>query len=288
MWRCAVEGELECERPTEKSCSQCMSDQSDCKGARDERRGFQESTGLFSSRISVVPWSLKDVLIASGLLFPVGVGGSLGLGLALARTGLVADKTLAAVLGSVLLPIALLAAVWVFGTRRYKVSLDLLGFRRTSLTSLAWLPLVALSIGLSATAVYALVARWLGIDILVPDQGLEEIAALDGLAILPTFAIVGLLAPFAEEVFFRGFLLAALVSVIGGLRGALASSAIFSVAHLNVGTLLPIFVMGMLLAWLYLRTGSIWPSFVAHAAQNLIALTVLELPIEAPAAYFQA
>ena len=282
-----MEGKLEGEHETEESCSQCVPDQSEGQDASDERREFQEDTGLFSSRIGIVPWSLKDVIVASVLFFPIGVGGSLGLGFALIRTGLVADKTLAAVLGSMLLPIALLGAAWVFGARRHKVSLDLLGFRRASLTSVAWLPLVALSIGLSSTAVYALLAQWLGIDILVPDQGLEEIAALDGLAILPTFAIVGLLAPFAEEVFFRGFLLAALVSVIGGLRGALTSSAIFSVAHLNVGTLLPIFVMGMLLAWLYLRTGSIWPSFVAHAAQNLIALTVLELPIEAPAAYFQ-
>lgn len=283
-----MEGQLEGEHETQKSCSQQEPDQPDGKAASDDCREFQEDTGLFSSRIGVVPWSLKDVIIASALLFPIGVGGSLGLGLALIRIGFVDDKTLAAVLGSMLLPIALLGGVWVFGTRRHKVSLDLLGFRRTSLTSAVWLPLVALSIGLSTVAVYALLAQWLGIDILVPDQGLEEIAALDGAAMLPTFAIVGLLAPFAEEVFFRGFLLAALVSLIGGLRGALVSSAIFSVAHLNVGTLVPIFVMGMLLAWLYLRTGSIWPSFVAHAAQNLIALTVLELPIEAPAAYFPA
>ena len=48
----------------------------------------------------------------------------------------------------------------------------------------------------------------LGIDILVPDQKLEEIGALEGFARVPTFAIVGLLAPFGEEVFFRGFLLA--------------------------------------------------------------------------------
>ena len=265
-----------------------MPEQSDGGRASEERRESQEYTGLFSSRIGFVPWSLKDVIIASALLFPIGVGGSLGLGLALIRTGLIADKTLAAVLGSVVLPFALVTAAWSFGTLRHQVSLDALGFRRASLVSMAWLPLVALSIGLTTTAVYALLAQGLGIDILVPDQGLEEIAALDGAAMLPTFAIVGLLAPFAEEVFFRGFLLAALASVIGGLRGALVSSAIFSVAHLNVGTLLPIFVMGMLLAWLYLRTGSIWPSFVAHAAQNLIALTVLELPIEAPAAYFPA
>ena len=281
-----MEGKLGGKRDAEACGSQCMPEQPDGKDASDERSGFQEGAGLFSSRILAVPWSLKDVLIASALLFPIGVGGSLGLGLALARTGLVADKTLAVVLGSALLPIALLGGAWVFGARRHRVSLDFLGFRSASLTSMAWLPLVTLSIGLSTTAVYALLAQWLEIDILVPDQGLEEIASLDGVALLPTFAIIGLLAPFAEEVFFRGFLLAALASVIGGLRGALVSSAIFSVAHLNVGTLVPIFVMGMLLAWLYLRTGSIWPPFVAHAAQNLIALTVLELPIEAPAAYF--
>lgn len=281
-----MEGKLECKRETEESCSQCVPDKPDGQGTSKERSVIQEDNGLFSSRIGVVPWSLKDVILASVLLFPIGVGGSLGLGLALIRTGLIADKTLAAVLGSMLLPIALMSGAWVFGARLHKVSLALLGFRRTSPTSLAWLPLVALSIGLSTTAAYALLVQWLEIDILMPNQGLEEIASLDGVATLPTFAIVGLLAPFAEEVFFRGFLLAALVSVIGGLRGALVSSAIFSVAHLNVGTLVPIFVMGMLLAWLYLRTGSIWPSFVAHAAQNLIALAVLELPIEAPAAYF--
>ena len=144
--------------------------------------------------------------------------------------------------------------------------------------------MVALAIGLSTTGVYALLMEGLDIDILVPDQNLEEIRALDGLQRVPTFLIVGLLAPFGEEIFFRGFLLAALVPIIGGMRGAVVSSAIFSAAHLNVSTLFPIFVMGMLLAWLYMRTGSIWPSFVAHAAQNLLALIFLEIPFDAPAA----
>ena len=90
-----------------------------------------------------------------------------------------------------------------------------LGFRRTTAMATFWLPLVTLSIGLSVTAVYALLIEVIGVDILLPDQNLEEIAALDGLAQVPTFAIVGLLAPLGEEVFFRGFLLAALVPVLG-------------------------------------------------------------------------
>ena len=152
-----------------------------------------------------VPWKLRDVIVASALFVPAGVGGSLGLGFALARMSLVEDKILAIILGSILLPIALLAGSWVFGVRRHNVNVSFLGFRRTSLWSALWLPLVALSIGLTTMGVYALLMEGLGIDILVPDQKLEEIGALEGFARVPTFAIVGLLAPFGEEVFFRGF-----------------------------------------------------------------------------------
>ena len=282
-----MEGKLSGERDTEQCDTDCIAASQECRPVTDEFSKPEASAGLFASRIPGVPWTLRDVILASALFVPIGVGGSLGLGIGLARSGLVEDKILAVVLGSTLLPLALIAGAWVFGIRRYGVSPELLGFRPTTATSLGWLPLVALAIGLSTTGVYALIMETLGIDILVPDQNLEELAALDGIERIPTFAIVGVLAPVAEEIFFRGFLLAALVSVVGGLRGALVSSAIFSAAHLNVGTLFPIFVMGILLSWLYLRTGSIWPPIIAHAAQNLLALTFLEIPFDAPAAYLR-
>ena len=289
-----MEGNLGEERKPDESRSDIAANpQGDCPpqgGCRPEHSHTEPigAQGLFGSRIGTVPWSLWDVVNASVLFLPIGVAGSLVLGLVLARTVFVADKTLAVVLGSTLLPIALIGGAWIFGPLRHKSSSDSLGFRRTSLWAASWLPTVTLAIGLSVTAVYALLVEALGIDILVPDQNLEEIAALDGIARAQTFAIVGVLAPFAEEVFFRGFLLAALVPKIGGLRGAVVSSSVFSAAHLNVGTLFPIFVMGMLLAWLYLRTGSIWPPVAAHAAQNLLALIFLEIPIDAPTAILQA
>ena len=279
-----MEGKLDGERDDEQGDADGIATSPECQGVPNEFSESKASTGLFASRIPCVPWTLREVILASVIVVPIGVGGSLGLGIGLARLGLVEEKILAVVLGSTVLPLALIAGAWVFGIRRHGVSPELLGFRPTSATSLGWLPLVALAIGLSTTGVYALIMEALGIDLLVPDQNLEELAALDGIERIPTFAIVGVLAPVGEEIFFRGFLLAALVSAVGGLRGALVSSAVFSVAHLNVGTLFPIFVMGMLLSWLYLRTGSIWPPIVAHAAQNLLALTVLEIPFDAPAA----
>ena len=279
-----MEGKLESECDSDRCCSRCAQDP-ECDQSGEHPGGRGSESGPFASNIACVPWKVRDVVIAAALFVPAGVIGSLALGIALERLSVVDDKILAAILGSILLPAALLAGAWFFGIRRHGASIGSLGFVPTSLQSATWLPAVALSIGLSVTAAYALSMEALGADILVPDQGLEKIAELEGVAQIPTFLIVGVLAPFGEEVFFRGFLLAALVPVMGGLRGALVSSGLFAVAHLNVGTLLPIFVMGMLLAWLYLRTGSIWPSIVAHTAQNLLALTFLEIPFDAPAAF---
>ncbi|MXY46910.1 MAG: CPBP family intramembrane metalloprotease [Chloroflexi bacterium] len=232
----------------------------------------------------IVPWSLRDVAIASVLFVPAGVAGSIGLGLAIAWLGIVEEGLMAGVLGSALLPAALIAASWIFGVRRHGVSAAMLGFRRASLVETAWLPVVVLAIGLSAAMVYALIVEALGIDILLPEQNLDELASFEGLAQVPVFAVVGILAPLGEEVFFRAFLLTALVTAIGKLRGMLFGAAIFSVAHLTIGTLFPIFVLGVLLSWLYLRSGSIWPPFVAHAAQNALALVALELPFDTPTA----
>ncbi len=88
--------------------------------------------------------------------------------------------------------------------------------------------------------------------------------------------VVGL-APISEELFFRGFL-------FGGLRGrlsfwpaALISGVFFGLIHLLGGTLAvipPLAAFGVLLAWLYERTGSIGPPILMHALQNAIAFTI--------------
>jgi hypothetical protein len=88
--------------------------------------------------------------------------------------------------------------------------------------------------------------------------------------------VIGL-APISEELFFRGFL-------FGGLRGklsfwpaALISGAFFGSIHLLGGSwevIPPLAVFGILLAWLYERTGSIGPPILMHALQNGIAFTI--------------
>ena len=51
-----------------------------------------------------------------------------------------------------------------------------------------------------------------------------------------------------------------------------ASAAVFAALHLAPALLLPVFVTGLLLGFLYHRTGSLWPCIAVHAAQNLLAV----------------
>jgi membrane protease YdiL (CAAX protease family) len=91
-----------------------------------------------------------------------------------------------------------------------------------------------------------------------------------GIATVAITAVI--VAPLAEEVFFRGFLFAGISKRWGYSWGVIVSGALFSVAHAGSGGLVPIFILGMLLAWLYIKTGSLWPCIFAHFAYNSLAL----------------
>ena len=167
----------------------------------------------------------------------------------------------------------MLLAVWAFGIRRYRIPWADMGLRRPNPRISLWLPWVALFGSLGFTGVYAAVVSALGFDALLPPPLPDDLLG-SGLSRLSSTLIIVLWGPFAEEVFFRGFLLAALIVPLGAVRAAVVTSALFAAAHLMFAVMVPIFVTGLLLSWLYLRSRSIWPSLVAHASQNLIALSV--------------
>jgi len=77
-------------------------------------------------------------------------------------------------------------------------------------------------------------------------------------------------APLGEELAFRGILYPALRKRFSVTPAAAISAAVFAVAH-GYGMLgfAAVFWSGMLWAVAYERTGSLWPSIIAHAAGNL-------------------
>lgn len=87
------------------------------------------------------------------------------------------------------------------------------------------------------------------------------------------FFIVGaIFAPLVEEIFFRGFLFQGFRERYGGVTAMLLSAAIFATAHLDLVVLIPTFILGCLLAYVFHRSNSIWPSIILHFLVNSFGL----------------
>lgn len=125
-----------------------------------------------------------------------------------------------------------------------------------------------------------------------PTQEIGDIMAdlQSGGARLASLLVSVVLAPITEELAFRGVLIKAL-----GERSKrtliLVSALVFSVFHvlgLASGNLLAagvvvlpqLFIVGVVLAWVTIRTGRLGPAIFLHSGWNLLAALVLLLPPE--------
>jgi membrane protease YdiL (CAAX protease family) len=61
------------------------------------------------------------------------------------------------------------------------------------------------------------------------------------------------------------------------MTGLLASALTFSMAHLSLGELVPLLVLGLGLGWLRLRSGRLAPCVLMHALWNGLTFTNLVL-----------
>jgi uncharacterized protein len=94
--------------------------------------------------------------------------------------------------------------------------------------------------------------------------------------------IIVVAAPLVEEFLFRGLLLRGLLALHRPAIAIPVSAAIFAAFHLNIWQLLPAFIMGLLLGWVYARTRSLLPCILGHAAWNAqwwIATALLGSPV---------
>ena len=93
------------------------------------------------------------------------------------------------------------------------------------------------------------------------------------------YLAVGLLAPLSEELVLRG---AVLRSLLGSSRlspwAAIALSAVFfALVHFNPAQMPHAFIIGLLLGWMYYRTGSILPGVAFHRVNNTVAYVMYNI-----------
>jgi membrane protease YdiL (CAAX protease family) len=93
----------------------------------------------------------------------------------------------------------------------------------------------------------------------------------DPTVILLAFILV---APVAEELFFRGVVYNAWEREWGPMVAVLGSSALFAVIHTSLFSLAPIFALGVTLAMLFRSTRSLPATMAMHAAFNAISVAL--------------
>ena len=242
-----------------------------CYYSRIKRLVVPLENGSSKSALRPVPWKTSDVAI--GIVITVAA-----LFLVLVIYGVVnpdvgAGMALVIVGGAT--GVVMIFTSWVTGPARYGASLASLGLRLPVFRSHSQLllPPLVLVISVIFAIVYVTLVSLVDRDGLLPAP-LDEDIVLGGPAIIGSFALAALWGPLAEEIFFRGFVFSGLAGRLGIGWAAAVSSLLFALAHFDPRVMVPIFAIGLLLAWLYTRTGSIWACFATHAAWNALALSI--------------
>ncbi|MEA1902861.1 MAG: type II CAAX endopeptidase family protein [Actinomycetota bacterium] len=153
-----------------------------------------------------------------------------------------------------------------------------------------------IGIGLALQFVMALaflpLTQWLFPDGQPPQDVAEILADADASMLIRLSLILAavVLAPVTEEIVFRGVLLRTFEHRSKTFV-MVATAAIFSAVHIlgldtdrllasAVVVLPPIFILGLILAWVTLRTKRLGPAIFLHSGWNLLAAFVLLLPPE--------
>ena len=164
--------------------------------------------------------------------------------------------------------IALTATLLLLSARR-GVAVGELGWRRPSRNwVLAAVPLAI--IGLAVAGILSGIAESLLHS--AQNQQCHTVQQQYGHSILLALPVVCVAAPIVEETVFRGVLYRWLRGVVPVNIAMVVSAAIFAAAHAIALLFLPLFGFGVLLAWIYERSRSIWPGVLVHALFNLVGI----------------
>lgn len=220
------------------------------------------------------PWTAPVALIAG---FALAIFGALVIGVIGSFAGASLDRPPppveiaatafqdAALIGSALLFARLTRRPrpWQFGLRatRFWPALGWL--------TVAWVGFIAFS------------ATWVAVlDVKSKDRLPDELGASQGgLTLIAVAVLVCVVAPIAEEFFFRGYFFGALRTWKGIWPAAVITGIVFGAIHAGsapVAYLVPLAVFGFALCLLYARTGSLYPSIALHALNNSLAFGVTQ------------
>jgi membrane protease YdiL (CAAX protease family) len=107
-----------------------------------------------------------------------------------------------------------------------------------------------------------------------PARELGDKATSPG-AVLLLLVVVGIGAPLAEELFFRGLVLRAAEKRFGTTWAVVGSSVAFGATHFQFLQFPALTAAGFVFAWLVVRSDNLWSGVVGHMTFNLVTVVTL-------------
>lgn len=87
--------------------------------------------------------------------------------------------------------------------------------------------------------------------------------------------IVAVAGPVLEELLFRGAVEKLLLQQYTPTKAILFSALIFGVFHINPAQIVPAFLLGLMLGWMYYKTASLIPCIVVHILNNSLSVYLM-------------
>lgn len=223
-------------------------------------------------------WTWVDILVVSLGALAVFVAGIVGLRFLIQPADLQTENTIYLSIGlAVLETLALVGSVYWLGLRRKGLSWQNIGFHSISTR---WVVLAGL-IGLGVIPLAGLIALLIRLALGLPAESPQLEFLAPGEVNLPAalgmILLGGILAPFAEEVFFRGMIYQWIRDRWGLWAGIVLSGLIFGLVHVEPSVAAAAAILGMILAWVFEKSGSIWSAVLIHAINNTIQIALLYL-----------
>jgi len=152
---------------------------------------------------------------------------------------------------------------------RFAEAVGLRGFRVAQTAGLSALVVIG---GLVGTGGYSAIAGALGVAVQGNTADLVAGFGTGPAEIAIVFVLVGIVAPVVEEITFRGIVFPSLQAAWGTAPALLVSGGIFGVVHLQPTIAVPLALIGVALAVVFMRTRSLWSAIIAHCAFNTVSL----------------
>jgi membrane protease YdiL (CAAX protease family) len=171
--------------------------------------------------------------------------------------------------------LALIGGVYIFGIRRKGFSWDAVGLRPTTWNWIFVTSVVTIIIIPIVSVITLLVILALGqplenpqLDFLMP----EDLTVFNAVAMI---ILAGFVAPFGEELLFRGVFYTLLRGKWSILPSVLLSSFIFGLIHGNIAVGFTGFLLGIVAAIIFEYSKSLWTSILVHSINNSARIALL-------------